>query len=197
MKRATLAAALAALPLVTASRLVADDVRHETDSNGVRWQITTQEVPRPLTKTHYVPQESTIAVPRYTTTMEESVRTYQVPVVRHEWVPGYQRSWNIFAPPTLSYRLMPVTRWETRTETVRIPITKQDYVTQSQVQHVPVTQTVIANETVVRRQAIGLDHTATGGAAAVARRDPYESNSQSVPADTTDSGFDARIGPQR
>ena len=197
--------ALAALPLAAAPRLLAQDVRYETDANGVRYQITTHQTPRQLTKTHYEPRETTVSVPRYTTTMEDSVPTYQVPAVRHECVPGYERSWNLFKPPTLSYRLVPVTRWETRSETVQVPITKRDYITERHVQHVPVTQTVPANEVVTRRQVIGLDPGATatvstpsGTPATVARRDPYGSSSSSVPADTSsDSSFDARIGPTR
>jgi hypothetical protein len=99
------------------------------------------------------------------------VRTYQVPVTEQQWVPGYQRTWNIFAPPVLSYRLLPVTRWETRSETVRIPITKREYIPQQQVQHVQVPSTKIAEEKIVRRVAIGLE--GAGGAANVARSDSF------------------------
>jgi hypothetical protein len=97
------------------------------------------------------------------------VRTYQVPVTEQQWVLGYERTWNILAPPVPSYRLMPVTRWETRTETVKIPITKLDYVQERQVLQVPVTDTKIAKETVVRRVAIGV----ANDTPAVARHQPF------------------------
>jgi hypothetical protein len=71
----------------------------------------------------------------------------------------------------LSYRLLPVTRWETRSETVRIPITKREYIPQQQVQHVQVPSTRIAEEKVVRRVAIGLE--GSGGAENVARSDSF------------------------
>ena len=103
----------------------------------------------------------------YTTDMHDSVRTYQVPVTEQQWVPGYQRTWNIFAPPVLSYRLLPVTRWETRTETVRVPITKREYIPEKQVQQVPITNTRLAEEKIVRRVPIGT----VGNGTAVARNE--------------------------
>jgi hypothetical protein len=157
------AASLAA-PIATA-----DDVQYET-VGGVRYQVITETNQRPITEWRSEPREQTVFQERYTTSMQESVRTYQVPVTEQQWVPGYQRTWNIFAPPVLSYRLQPVTRWETRTETVRIPITKREYVPQRQVQHVQVPDTKIAEEKVVRRVAVGLEG---GGTQNVARSDSF------------------------
>jgi hypothetical protein len=141
----------------------------EVTEGGVRYQVITSESQRPLTSTRYEARENTVTRPRYTTEMQESVRTYQVPVTEHQWVLGYQRTWNVFAPPVPSYRLMPVTRWETRTETVKIPITKLDWVQERQVLQVPVTDTKIAKETVVRRVAIGV----ANDTPAVARNQPF------------------------
>jgi len=165
----TSAIALALASLATHAAW-ADDVRYYNE-NGIRYQETTQVIQRPITETRLEPLETTGVSERYTTEMQESVRTYQVPVVEHQWVPGYQRSLNIFAPPTLSYRLMPVTRWETRTETVRIPVTKREYVPVKQVQQVPRTDTRIAEERVVRRVALG-HVSGAGGAASMARNEP-------------------------
>lgn len=181
--QATAFVVLAAIATATIAR--ADDVRYET-VDGVRYQVFTETTQRPITETRYEPREQTVYREKYTTSMQESVRTYQVPVTEQRWVPGYQRTWNIFAPPVLSYRLMPVTRWETRTETVRIPITKREYVPERQVQHVPVTNTKIANETTVRRVAIGMEGTGvqnvaradsfTGGGAALDDNPPIQSS---------------------
>jgi hypothetical protein len=44
---------------------------------------------------------------------------------------------------------------ETRSETVRVPVTKQEYVPQKQVQQVPVTNTRLAEETHIHRVAVG------------------------------------------
>jgi hypothetical protein len=146
-----------------------NNVEYRTE-NGIRYQYITETTQRPISETRYEPREQTVYRERYTTNVQDSVRTYQVPVTEQQWVPGYQRTWNIFAPPVLSYRLMPVTRWETRTETVKIPITKREYVAEKQVQHVPVTNTRIAEEQVVRRVAIGMDGPTAGGAQNVAQQ---------------------------
>ncbi|MEX0678884.1 MAG: hypothetical protein WD063_17545 [Pirellulales bacterium] len=155
-----------ALVVFAAPAALAQNVDYVTEG-GIRYQVITSETQRPLTTVRYEPRESTVYQPRYTTDMQESVRTYQVPVTEQQWVLGYQRTWNIFAPPVPSYRLMPVTRWQTRTETVRIPITKREYVPVRQVQQVPITDTRIAKETVVRKVAISM----AGEAPTVARNE--------------------------
>ncbi len=149
------------LAALAAPVALADDVRYYVD-NGIQYRETTQVTQRPVTETRYEPQQTTVLRERYTTDLQESVRTYQVPVTEHQWVLGQQRSWNIFAPPTLSYRLMPVTRWETRTETVRVPVTKREYVPTQHVQHIPVTNTRIGEEKVVRREIVGPATSSTG-----------------------------------
>jgi hypothetical protein len=137
------------------------------DENGIRYQETTQVIQRLIPETRYEQRENTVFRPKYTTDMHDSVRTYQVPITQQQWVPGYQRTWNIFAPPVLSYRLLPVTRWETRTETVRVPVTKCEYIPEKQVQQVPITNTRLAEERIVRRVPIGT----TAGGTAVARNE--------------------------
>jgi hypothetical protein len=124
------------------------------EENGIRYQETTQVIQRLVPETRYEQRENTVYRERVTTDLQNSVRTYQVPVTEQQWVPGYDR-WNIFRPPVLSYRLMPVTRWETRTETIRVPVTKREYVAEKQVQQVPITNTHLAEERIVRRVPIG------------------------------------------
>ncbi len=183
IRRKTSFLALAAVAMAAPAAL-AQDVRYYSE-NGIQYRETTHVSQRPISETTYQPHETTGVSPRYTTDMQESVRTYQVPITEQQWVPGLQRTWNIFAPPVLSYRLMPVTRWETRTETVRVPVTKVEYVPTKHVQHIPVTNTRIAEERVVRREAIG--PASSGGGTAVAQRQPVETGSSSF-----DSGAPAQ-----
>ncbi len=162
------------LTALAAPLTLADDVRYYVD-NGIQYRETTQVTQRPVTETRWEPHQTTVVQERYTTNMQDSVRTYQVPVTEHQWVLGTQRSWNIFAPPTLSYRLMPVTRWETRTETVRIPVTKRELVPTQQVQHVPVTNTKIGEERVVRHEIVG--PVTSGSTSAVAQGSSFGGSS--------------------
>ena len=161
-KRISCVALVGAL-LVPALR--ADEVTYEV-KDGVRYQVTRQVVQRPIYETRYEPREYTATREHYTTEMHDSHRTYQVPVTEQQWVPGYQRTWNPLAPPVLSYRLMPVTRWETRNETVRVPITKREVIPETRTQQVPVTTHRVVEDETVRRVAIGA---ASSDAPAVAR----------------------------
>lgn len=125
------------------------------EKDGIRYQRIRQVTQRPITDVRYEPRESTYYSERYTTDVHDSHRTVQVPVTEHQWVPGFQRSLNPFAPPTFSYRLMPVTRWETRVETVRTPVTRREVVPVKQTVQVPVYDTRYAQEETVRHVAIG------------------------------------------
>jgi hypothetical protein len=161
MTRIRLIGAMLVIGTLAAHPLRADDVTYE-ESNGVRYQVTRQVVPRLHTETHYEPRQYTAYRERYTTEMQEVPRTYQVPVTEQQWVPGYQRSLNIFAPPVLTYRLMPVTRWETRTDTVRVPSTRKDYVPETATQHVPVTTQHLVQEEHTHRVFAGTTGSGTG-----------------------------------
>jgi hypothetical protein len=149
------------------ANLRADEVTY-FEKDGIRYQKTRQVVQRPITELRYEPREITVNRERYTTDLQDSHRTYQVPVTEQQWVPGYQRTWNLLAPPVLSYRLMPVTRWETRSETVKIPITRREVIPETQVQQVPRYNTRYAEEETVRHVAIG---TVANGTPTVARTD--------------------------
>jgi hypothetical protein len=141
-----------------AARAVAQDVQY-VEENGARYQVTKQVVQRPVTHTTFEPRTTTQYRERYTTDMQEVQRTYQVPVTEQQWVPGYQRTLNVFAPPVLTYRLMPVTRWETRTETVRVPSTRRDVLPETMTQHVPVTRTHLVQEEHTHRVFAGFTGT--------------------------------------
>ena len=154
MNRADWIAATLALFAIVAPCVRADEVTY-FEKDGIKYQKIRQVNQRPITELRYEQRESTAYRERFTTDLQESHRTYQVPVTEQQWVPGYQRSWNLFAPPVLSYRLMPVTRWETRTETVRIPITKREVYPETVTQQVPKYSTRYAEEEVVRHVPIG------------------------------------------
>lgn len=162
MNQVKLIAVALGLGTLLGPALRADDVKYE-DKDGIRYQVTTQVVQRPINHTTYEPQTTTTYREHYTTDMQEVQRTYQVPVTQQQWVPGYQKTWNPFAPPVLSYRLMPVTKWETRTETVRVPSTRRELHPETLTQHVPVTKTHLAQEEHVHRVAVGVAPGALGG----------------------------------
>ena len=154
MNRAEWFAVTLVLAALIAPSVRADEVTY-FEKDGIKYQKIRQVNQRPITELRYEQRESTAYRERYTTDLQESHRTYQVPVTEQQWVPGYQRTWNLLAPPVLSYRLMPVTRWETRTETVRIPITKREVYPETVTHQVPQYSTRYAEEEVVRHVPIG------------------------------------------
>lgn len=121
--------------LTHAGSACADEVKFYKAPNGDTVRETRQVVSRWLPETKLQQQERTVY--RYNTTMQPSVRTYQVPVTQYQWVQSWERaSWNPFSQPSLTYRLVHSTKMETRTETVRIPVTQ--LVPAKQVEQVPV-----------------------------------------------------------
>ncbi len=156
MTRTRLIVASLAVSALAGPTLFAQDVTYEV-KDGVRYQITRQVVQHPISETRYEQRRYTVNRERYTTDMQTSQRTYQVPVTQQQWVPGYQRTWNLFAPPVLSYRLLPVTRLETRSETVRIPVTRRDLIPEEQVQQVPVTTQRLVPGEIVSRVPVGVE----------------------------------------
>jgi hypothetical protein len=195
MKRSRLLVASLVLGSISAAPLAADDSRI-VERDGIKYQETTRTLQRPITETRYEDQEYTAYNDRYTTEMQEVQRTYQVAVTQNQWVPGYQRTWNVFAPPVLSYRLMPVTRMENRTETVRIPVTKHESIPSRQVRKVPVTKTHIAQEEHTSRVPIG---TVGDGGALVANRNDTGGGTrmESDPPRTSTSGWRSGLEPSR
>jgi hypothetical protein len=150
-----------------AARAMADEVKY-LDEDGITYRETTQTTQRPVAHTTMQQRDYTYNRPRYTTELQEVQRNYQVPITEYQWKPETHRTWNPFAQPYVAYRLVPQTRWETRSETVKIPVSKVEVVPEKVTQQVPVTTQRIAQEKVVTRVAIGPAASHTGGAANMA-----------------------------
>ena len=194
MIRTRMLAASLLLGTLSAAPLVADDSRI-VDRDGIKYHETTRTIQRPITETRYEDQEYTAYNDRYTTEMQEVPRTYQVAVTQNQWVPGYQRTWNVFAPPVLSYRLMPVTRYETRTEVVKIPVTRHESIPTRQVRKVPVTKTHLAQEEHTSRVPIGT--VGDGGTLTASRADAGGTKLESDPPRTGTSDWRGGLEPRR
>ena len=103
---------------------------------------------------------------RYTTDLQDVTRTYQVPVTQYVYEPYLSNRWNPFAQPTLNYRMVPKTSWETKVETVKIPVSRRDVVPETVTQQVPVTTHKVAEDKVVSRVAVGTTSSTAGTLAA-------------------------------
>jgi hypothetical protein len=110
-----------------------------------------------------------------------------VPITEYQWQPRWEYGWNVFAPPSLVYRQVPVTRWETRKETVRVPVTRRELIPEKQVENVPVTRQKFAEREIITRVEVSPGTPAIAGKStdpfapadlSVARREPIGTGSK-------------------
>lgn len=140
--------ALAAIWLIAAP-LVADDVREVTDANGQTWREVHRTVLHPQTVTQCMDQQQTYYQEKYDVSLCDTYRTYTVPVTEYRWESYWVGRFNPLVQPYLAQRLVPRTRWETRTEVVKVPVTQRNLVPVTRTVRVPVTTEQTANYDVV------------------------------------------------
>jgi hypothetical protein len=144
----------AALISNLATTISGDEVR-EYDQNGLRYRETKRIVPRPVYDTEWVEQTREVHKPTFSTESQPTTRTVYVPITEYRTQPVLQGRWNPFIEPYYEYRLVPVTRWEVKQETVNIPIVRQQNVAEKQTVKVPVTKLRYENEEFIRREIVG------------------------------------------
>jgi hypothetical protein len=113
-----------------------DEVRY-FDQNGATYRETRRDTdPRMANNTAsasagaLVRQQGQAAAPQpLVSQTQEMVHTYWVPVTEYRWEPYWVNRWNPFAEPYVAYRYVGRTRWEQRSEIVRVPVAaRQDLV---------------------------------------------------------------------
>jgi hypothetical protein len=88
----------------------------------LEWQPREEVVYRSRLTTEYRPVQRTIVVPRVEYVYEQRL---------HGW-------WNPFVEPHVAYHLVPRTRWETRQQTVQLPVTYWEMVRDTEFVQKPV-----------------------------------------------------------
>jgi hypothetical protein len=138
---------------VSCAGLLADDVRY-FEKDGVTYQETRRVVKRPVVESHLEARESTVYRDKYTTEVQDTPRTIPVAITEYHWVPVWRHSWNPFAPPYLAYQMVPQTRWETRSDTVKTSVVRRQVVPEKIVQQVPVTTQRVVEDEIISRVAM-------------------------------------------
>lgn len=128
----------------------------QTDpQTGVQYKITGRRVyQRPVSETRIVEQPYTVYTERLTTEYHPSYRTVYTPVTEYSWEPYLANRWNPFSQPTVAYKYVPHTRWDSRVEESQIPLTRHDFVPEQRVAQVPVTTMRMATEEHITRMAM-------------------------------------------
>ncbi|HWC90249.1 MAG TPA: hypothetical protein VG433_11350 [Pirellulales bacterium] len=139
--------------LAATGPIQAADVRYYQE-NGVTYRETRYTVQHPVTETVLVDQQHTVYREKVDTTLQDSVRTVQVPVTEYRSEMFVVNRWNPFAKPYLAQRLVPVTRMVTRTETAKLPVGQRQLVPVTTTVKVPVVRTRMVNEEITSRIAV-------------------------------------------
>ncbi len=161
--------ALAWLVIACATALGQDTVTE----GGRQYRVTNRTERRPVTEVQYQERKSTVYREELATETRDIERIVQLPVTEYEWEPYWVNRWNLFATPYIAYRLVPRTRLELRSETVRTPITSSRLIPVERTERVPVVTHRMADVQVTERMAVdapssippapGATRTADGG----------------------------------
>ncbi|HEX7447663.1 MAG TPA: hypothetical protein VF306_08965 [Pirellulales bacterium] len=156
--RLILAATLLAALSIAA---LADEEKTVTDANGQTWREVHRTIQQPVTETRCLERQQLVYRETCDVQMCDTTRTYTVPVTEYRWESYWKGRYNPFVQPYLAQRLVPYTRWETRTETVKVPVTRRQVLPVTQTIKVPyTTQRVENHDVVVSRQLIDPSTTA-------------------------------------
>jgi hypothetical protein len=141
------------------------------EENGQLYRVTQQVIQRPISKTEWDQQQQTVYRERYDTQWQTNYRNYVTPVTEYRQELVLANRWNPLATPYWTYRYVPVTRWESRMEPYNVPVAQRSWVPETQTVNIPRTTTQIVTDTHVSRVALG---PVSGGTSTsvMARREP-------------------------
>jgi hypothetical protein len=160
---------------------LAEDVRYVTEG-GVTYQEIRQKVKRPVQEARFEERERIVYQEEVASQTRDVEQVVLMPVTEYRWEAYWAGRWNPFAPPYLAYRLVPYTRYERRTQIVRVPTASRTLIPQKRVEKVPIVTRRMVEEEVVRRIVVSgprggqTDPFHDNNATSVARRN--EPNSQ-------------------
>ncbi len=151
--RACVLAATVVTMAVTA-HLKADDIRYYQGDDGQTYRETRRIVQRPVSETRVEEREVPIYREQLTTQYVDSQRTYVTPVTEYHWETHLKGRWNPLVAPYFQQRLVPRTRWITRTEPIQVPVVRREMVAGTRVERFPVTTRRFVEEEQISRVAI-------------------------------------------
>jgi len=125
------------------------------EENGVTYKETQQTFQRQIPETQYKPMDRTVLRGQWKTDTHDIVRTVQVPITEYKYELYYRDRFNPFVQPTPAYRLVPVTRYEARTEVTKVPVSRYEAVPETSTVQVPVTTYRTVQDHATHRVAIG------------------------------------------
>jgi hypothetical protein len=155
MHRVRIVAVALLSSLASLSGAWADDVTY-FEKDGVTYRETRRKVTRPVTELQYQDRPQTVLRDQVNYGTQNMIRTYQVPVTEYQPVTRMVGRWNPFIrQPYYEQRQVPVTRWETRSDTVQVPVSTRQTVADTVTAKVPVYSTRVVEDEIISRVAVG------------------------------------------
>jgi hypothetical protein len=141
------------LALAFIASVNADEPRYVTE-NGVTYRETREVERRPTAETRWEERTQTVYKTEFVTELREQTQTVWVPITEYTYEPHNENWWNLLAEPKITYQLRPVTRWEPRTQTQRVPVTVQKVVPETKIVQAPVRTLGFAEHEYVQRLVV-------------------------------------------
>jgi hypothetical protein len=120
-----LLAVLALLCVVATGKMLRADESFEEEKDGMVYRVTKRVRPKTVYEAVSDSHEQTVYTQKLQTEIKEAPRSYWTPVTQYQWTPVWERTWNPLQPPYVAYRMVPVTKWELKNDTVQYGYTSQ------------------------------------------------------------------------
>lgn len=150
--------------LVAAGSSAAGEVRYY-EENGVTYREVRETVSRPVAETSYQTRQQTVYRQETKTEVQKCCRTIPVKVIEYKRVTRWRGLYNPLLQPYLVDEMVPVVRWEYRTQEYEVPVTRTVMVPETRTEKVPVMTRRMIQEEVTRRVAVGPAGTAPANVA--------------------------------
>jgi len=130
-----------------------EDVRY-FEEGGVTYRETRVNVGQPAVMAAQQPASQIAYAEQLRTEYQNTIRVYSVPVTEYRAETYWVGRWNPFSQPYQAQRMVPVTRWQTRTEVVQVPVTRRELVAQPLAPQTTALVQQGAGQTLVTRVAV-------------------------------------------
>jgi len=132
----------------------AEEVRYYVQ-DGITYRETRRTIQRPIVETRLQQSTQTVLREELATEYRDTLRTWWMPVTEYRCETHWVGRWNPFVQPYLENRWVPQSRWEKRTESVKIPVTCRRLVPETRTVQLPVATQRMVSEDVITRVAVG------------------------------------------
>lgn len=104
---------------------------------GDIYRTVTHQITQPVVDERIERQEQVVYRPETIKETRPEVRTSYLPVTQMKWMPYVEGRWNPFRQPTVAYRQVPETHWESRSEVINRTTMQTRWVAEKRTVEIP------------------------------------------------------------